>query len=551
MKKHLVFAVVPFLALGCGEDLKDENGDGIADGVREPDSVTVVTPATPKGTVSGQVLSTRYAPLDAVTVEMTVGSSAEVLSATTDAKGNFEFANVPAGAQVLLTFTRSGYATLRASSVVPSSAGNVPINDGNASFGPVVLAALDGTVQLNLLTPSGRPAAGARATLEVGTAGKVMGLSQFNNSSVVVEAQAGADGVVTFTGVPSPLEMDRLGVNYRVIVNALDTNGDGILEAGGTVVFYSGSDLATNGTIRTLALPQAYDTGRPLEIDYANLAALRSSGASTQPLDNMLRSGESIYIAFNQPVQPGSVIVGLSNEYGLAEGLSLSKTLLQGNTVLSLTPSGNLQAGREYNLYVRAVSAVSNQTQTKTVSFVVGDPASPPAISVDSTVRFYDANNNGQLNSGEVVVVNFNQAMIQRSSSVQVFFRADLNRDANTTSIGEWVDGNRNITGFPLATFEPPYLSGSSVILADPRPDFPTAAANNYSSRFYFQYLPATPPAGGTPLTFTSGQSANLVLAFGLLPSPSTDVYESAWGVPQTATVNVSATLVGIPMPTP
>jgi hypothetical protein len=550
MKKHLVFAVVPFLVLGCGDDLKDENGDGIADGVREPDSVTVVTPANPKGTVSGQVLSTKYTPLEGVTVEMTVGNSAEVVSATSDAKGNFEFTSVPAGAQVLLTFARQGYATLRASSIVPSSAGNVPINDGNASFGPVVLGALDGTVRVNLLTPSGRPAEGAKATLEVSNAGKVLGLSTFNNCSVVVDAQAGADGVVTFSGVPSPLEMDRLGVSYRVIVSALDANDDGILEAGGTVVTYSGADLATNGATRTLAMPQPYDTGRALEIDYTNISALRSTGASTSPQDNMLRSGESISIAFNQPVQPGSVTVGLANEYGLSEGLSLSKSLLQSNTVLSLTPSGNLQEGREYNLYVRAVSMVSNQSLTKTVSFVVGTPTTPPAIALDATVRFYDSNNNAQLNSGEIVVLSFNQAMVQRASTpVEAFFRANLDTTDRVTT-GEWVEGNRDIHGFQIAPLEPPYLSGSSAIFADPKPTFPPAAPNGYSSRYVFAYTP-TPPAAGSPLSFSSGQNVGIVLGFGLIISPATDVFESAWGVPQTTNVTVNATLIAIPPPTP
>lgn len=548
MKKHLVFAVVPFLALGCGEDLKDANGDGIADGVREPDSVTVVTPASPKGTVSGQVLGTRYTPLEGVTVEMTIGSSADAVAANTDAKGNFEFTDVPAGAEVLLTFSRPGFATLRSSSVIPSSAGNVPINNGNASFGPVVLAALDGTLKFNLLTPNGRPAAGAKASLHVDVAGKVLaGPSERTSSSVVVDADAGPDGVVTFSGVPSPLEMDRLNSQYKLIVNALDANGDGVLDAGGRIEEYSGATLATTGIVHTLALPAPSDTGAELEIDYTNLSSLLSAGASFSPQDNMLRSGEAIYIAFNQPVHPGSVTVGLANEYGLSEGLSLAKNLLQGNTILSLAPSGSLQAGREYNLYVRAVSAVSNQPISKTVSFVSGDPT-PPAINVDSTVRFYDLNNNGQLNSGEYVALSFNQVMLQRGSSVEVFFRGvELDGAPASTSVGEWVDGNRNITGFTLSTFEPPYLFGGGGVLADPRPDFPAASANGYSTRFLFRYL----PAGAAPTVFNSGNSVTLVLAFGLLRNPSSDVYESAWGVPQTSTVNVSATLVAIPMPAP
>jgi len=552
MKKHLVFALVPFLALGCGDEAKDENGDGIADGIREPDSVTVVTPASPKGTVSGQVLSTRNTPLDGVTVEMTVGSSAEVVSSSTDAKGNFEFKSVPAGAEVLLTFSRPGHATLRASARVPSAAGNIPINDGNASVGPVVLAALDGTVRVNVLTPSGRPAAGARAVLEVDAAGKLLGPSLPNNSSLVVEAQAGADGLVTFTGVPSPLEMTRLGTTYRVIVNALDTNDDGILEAGGMRDEFSGLDLIITGSIRTMSLPQPLGTGSSLRINYSNLSALRSVDPSLRPQDNMLRSGEAIYIVFSQPVQPGSVTVSLANEYGSSEGFSVAKTLLQGNTVVSLTPSGTLQAGREYYLLVRAVAAVGNAFISRSVPFVVGDPASPPAIAVDSTVRFYDTNGDTRLNSGEVVALSFNQVMFQRGvTGVQMFFRGvELDMTPATTSIGEWVDGNRNISGFPLLMSEP--LSPSSVPpLADPRPDFPVAAAtNSYSTRFNFRYAPVV-PVGGTPATFGNGSSVTLVMAFGLIPNPLVDVYESAWGVPQTANVTVNATLSAIQVPLP
>jgi len=541
MRKHLVFALVPFLALGCGDDAKDENGDGIADGIREPDSVTVVTPASPKGTVSGQVLSTRNTPLDGVTVEMTVGSSAEVVSATTDAKGNFEFKAVPAGAQVLLTFSRQGHATLRATSVVPSAAGNIPINDGNASFGPVVLGALDGTVRVNVLTQSGRPAAGAKAILQVDEAGKILGRDLPYSCSVVVEAQVGADGFVTFTGVPSAFEMVRLGGNYRVLVNALDTNDDGIIEASGRADTFTGLELATSG-YRTLTLTPPFDTSA-LRITNSNLAALRTAGASTRPLDNMLRSGEAIYIVFSQPVQPGSVTVSLANEYGLTEGLSLAKTFLQGNTVLSLTPSGTLQAGREYHLLVRAVSAVGNNFQSKTVAFVVGDPASPPDFAVDSTVRFYDTNNNGQLNSGEVVSLSFNQAMLQRGSAVQMFFRGANLDMTSATTIGEWVDGNRNTPGFPLVVSEP---QSSSPPFPDPRPDFPVSGANNgYSTRFNFAYQ----PVGATPLSFSNNSSVTLVMAFGLLPAPLADVYESAWGVPQTTNVTVNATLVAIPPP--
>lgn len=292
MKKHLVFAVVPFLALGCGEDLKDENGDGIADGVREPDSVTVVTPANPKGTVSGQVLGTNLAALADVSVEMTIGSAADPVAATTDAKGNFEFTDVPAGAQVLLTFSKAGYATLRASSTVPSSAGNVPINNGNASFGPITLAKLDGKMNFLVVRPDGRPAARAKGTLEATPAGSII-LSNGDNTSqvvstVVVEAETNDQGLLTFSGIPSAAELARLrngqGV-YKLFVSPItDTNG--VPETGGYVDSYFGSDVVANSTTRLIQLPFTRPQNTALNVESSNVGTLRGA-TDTDPLRNM------------------------------------------------------------------------------------------------------------------------------------------------------------------------------------------------------------------------------------------------------------------------
>ena len=84
--KKLAMALVPFLVVGCGAE--DANGDGIADGIQDPNNVSVVVPATPKGTVSGQVLTTQQRPLVGASVAMTIGS-ATVALATTDESGSF------------------------------------------------------------------------------------------------------------------------------------------------------------------------------------------------------------------------------------------------------------------------------------------------------------------------------------------------------------------------------------------------------------------------------------------------------------------------------
>ncbi len=64
-----------------------------------------------------------------------------------------------------------------------------------------------------------------------------------------------------------------------------------------------------------------------LASSYSNLAVLKG-GAATPQL-NMLKQGETIYVHFNQPVQPNSVVVGLTDEYG-SSNLSIAKGLRAG-----------------------------------------------------------------------------------------------------------------------------------------------------------------------------------------------------------------------------
>lgn len=550
--KKLVMAVVSLLAFGCGGP-EDENGDGIADGIRDPNNISVVVPAEPKGTVSGQVLTTQQKPLATANVTLTIGSELATKTVQTDADGNFAFRDIPGGAQVLLTFTKDGFATLRASSTVPTTAGNVPINDGNASFGPVILSELNGTVKFNVIGPDGRPASGVTGTLEVVPAGQVLfGLAERTTSRVVVEATADSSGVLTFDRVPRPIELTRLNGGYLLSINALDTNGDGIYEAGGMVTGYSASQLVAEGTVKTETLPYAYNPGVNLAVSHSNVAALK--GGSTNPQFNMIKPGENIYVVFNQPVQPNSVIAGLTDEYG-RETLAISKAVTSGGTVLTLTPGTALQPGKEYNLYVRAVANSSSSNGatpvSKTVAFFVGDLNQPQSISIEATARFYDTGyfngtatvgrNNNQLDSGEIVSISFNQVMRHAGGNyAYVYFDTDLNN--STTFIqGEWNPNDRNLTGFPLIPYEPQtFLSG---VPADPTPVFVGQPASGYTSRFIFPY-----GYGSTSYrSLNAGNAVPLVFAFGRLLSPATDVYESGWGVPQTANVTVSATLTAIP----
>ncbi|WP_224247549.1 carboxypeptidase-like regulatory domain-containing protein [Hyalangium gracile] len=551
--KKLVMALVSAMVIGCG-DPEDANGDGIADGVQEPNNVSVVVPATPKGTISGQVLTTQQKPLPGAAVTLTIGSAAPK-TVTADDSGNFAFTDVPAGAQVLLTFAKEGFASLRASSIIPNSAGNVPINNGNASFGPVLLSELNGQVKVLLVGPTGRPAEGARATLEVDPAGVVLfGLSEETSSKVVVEAVADAQGVLTFDRVPTPIEAQRLNGEYRLSVSPLDANGDGVFETGGLYTYYDAQTLLTGGTVKTESLPYGYATAGALSVTHSNVGSLKGTTSPipsfAHPLFNMVRPGENIYIVFNQAVQANSVIVGLTDEYGsVSQGVT--KTLSQGNTVLTLTPTQGIQVGKEYNLYIRAValngSANGGGSYSKTVPFFGGDAASPPNISIES-IRFQDrppsspANVNGRLDPGETVYVVFNQAMGRYGSeSAHVLFDADINSSGVVGDVGGEV-GNKDGTGFLLTASEP--LAPIQTKTPADKPVF-TIYSSGYTTRYSFTYT------GTQPLSPASAQ-ISLKVTFANITEPATSGYASIWGVPQTVelTGNILPTS-NIPPPAP
>ncbi|RKG75934.1 carboxypeptidase-like regulatory domain-containing protein [Corallococcus terminator] len=528
MKKHLLMAVLPLLSWGCG-DATDADNDGVADGIRDPNNVSVVVPSTPKGTVSGQVLGTNLQGLDGVTVAMTIGSQATGKSATTDASGNFVMTDVPAGAQVLLTFSKSGYATLRATSTVPSAAGTVPINNGNASFGPVTLAQLNSKLVFNVVTPQGRPAAGVKGTLEVDRAGSLI-LSNYDNtasvlSKVYVEATAGDDGVLTFNGVPSGAELARLNGSYNLWVSPMDANGDGIPETGGFVTSYSGASIVSTSITRVVNLPFARPQNVPLAVEGSNVGSLKAATVF-DPLNNLVRPGEPIYVYFNQPVQPGSLLVRLTDEYA-KESLAVTATVNAGGYSATINPgSGVVQEGKEYNIFVRAVSAEGGTNFTQTGFFFGGDQASPKAVTI-AELRYQETAALGtvaatQLNPTEVVYVNFSAPIRPPAgSTVQVFFDGDIDNDGKIgfNSFGEV--NNYSNQGFPLTLNEPfgPYVTRTPAEM----PVFGITSSQGYSTRYSFIY-------SGIALI---PSQVKLVVAFTKLPTVGTnEAYESIWGQP-------------------
>ncbi|RKH37587.1 carboxypeptidase-like regulatory domain-containing protein [Corallococcus sicarius] len=547
MKKFLMMAVLPLLVGGCGSDETDANNDGVVDGIRDPNNVSVVVPSTPKGTVSGQVLGTNLMPLADVTVSMTIGSQTSPKTATTDAAGNFVMTDVPAAAQVLLTFSKTGYATLRATSTVPAEAGTVPINNGNASFGPITLAQLNSSLRFHVVTPDGRPAAGAKGTLEVDKAGSIILGNYETGTSVVskvyVEATADEQGVLTFTGVPSGAELARLNGSYNLWVSPLDANGDGAPETGGFVTSYSGSSIVSTSVTRVINLPYTRPQGGALFIESSNVSSLKAP-VSTDPLNNMVRPGEPVYVYFNQPVQPGSMLVRLTDEYA-KESLPVTATVNNGGYSATISPgAGVVQEGKEYNLFVRAVSAEGGTNLTQTGFFFGGSQATPKAVTI-AELRYQEkdlppAATATQLNAGETVYVSFSAPLKNLSGyDVQVFFDADIdgNGRKGEYSVGEV--GNYSGQGFPLFINEPtgPYATRTPA----EKPVF-GIQPSTYSTRFSFVYPGSVALAPG---------QAKIVVAFSKQASNQgvNETYESIWGQP----MNVDLEATGIvlqPAPT-
>jgi hypothetical protein len=563
MKKTVAF-MLPWLVLtGCGTPVTDDNKDGVADGIRNPDNVSVVAPSTPKGTVSGQVLTTRLTPLSEATVDMTIGS-ASGRKATTDANGNFSFDDVPAGAQILLTISKPNFATLRATSTVPSSAGNIPINNGNASFGPVALAELNGSVRFALVLPNGRPAVNARATLEAVPSGAFV----LNNgniatssvvSSVVVSGVSNDQGIITFTGLPTAAELDRIGSylggaggRYRLWVDPVDANTDSNPETGGYTETINASAMLTGGSLRVIRLPYPQNASQNFSILASNIEVLRD-GNVKDPVRNMVRSGEPLFITFNHPLQQGSWLVLLTNESG-SQLLPATTSVGGLGNVLTVTPGNTVtfQEGQEYNIHVRAVSAQTGELLAVDGFFFAGNVASPMPLAL-SGIAYQETSAvaPARLDRGEVVYLTFNQGVEARTAGqvVEVFIDADID---NNGVIGNARGERGNARGVLAYACEPsthlpgPALDGTAANLptnAFAAPVFPFGASG-YTTRLCFTYT-----SGGAVTASLNPDTTTMYVRFDLMRTRTTNLYETIWGSPIISEFN--ARTAAIPAPPP
>ena len=534
MKRLILPALLACAA--CGTPPVDANKDGIADGIQTPNTVSVVAPVSPVGTVSGQVLDTRFQPLEGVNVSLATGGTPAVFAKTTStADGAFNFAGVPAGASVTLLLSKVGFGAVRLTTSVPAAAGQFPLDNGNANVGPVLLTTLDGTHKFSVLAATGKPAKGVKALLEVTPAGLLgANASGYGPSLGVTSAEATADdsGVLTFTGVPGAAELARIGGSAVLSVAPWDEDGDGRPDFRGQAQTFSGSTLYT--TPNPLLVLSDLRSTLPLAVQYSNLDSLATGG--TTLVRNQLRSTDLVWFAFNQQIAEASLTVKVVGE-DCGAVVATAKPTVRNGMVVSVAPqaAGGWDKGKEHNIEVRATSLESGRALSVTGFFFAADLAAPSPLGTTGQFLVKKAAGStmgGALQAGDELFVIFDSSItnLTAGAPARLFVNFDLNSNGSTgTATGDQAEyGAPFSTGWPLASAE---------LLADPTVGTFACVASNYTPRYRVS-VTSSLPSSGVPL------GTAVKVTFARDNSTSTG-FQTIWGQPVSG--EVSGTLTALP----
>lgn len=509
------------LALGCAGG-EDKNKDGVADGVRVPDSVSVVAPTQAVGSLSGQVVDSKLAPLADADIVIVLGKpeGASSYKTKSDAEGNFAVKNLPAPSSVQIIVSKADFGTVRVNSNVTGATGNFPVNDANTNIGQIGLFKLDGTFRVNVFLPTGRPAARAKAFMEVSSAGFQAFNGTYGSSAGTVSVEAAVDdqGVLTFTKLPNLVEMARMQANsftptLAVVVAGLDEDNDGRMEFVGTNANYSPRTYITSG-----ATPIILTDGRStssLSIVGSNLDGLASG--TNAPLRNLVRASEAIAVLFNQPVVESTLQVRVTEENC---GTAVASTkMLRAGTVLTIAPTAGWVANKEYNIAIRATSADNGTLLSRTGFFFVGELNSPTPLEATAQWGVKKAMGNtmgDRLQAGDDLWVVFNTPLrkIGSTADAKVFVSADLNNNGMVGGMNDNGEFGSTVSTITISADEP---------TADANNGTFGCTASNYTTRWRVNNLPI--PTGGIPIP------TNMKV---VLPRDvsTTAGYQTIWGAP-------------------
>lgn len=528
---RILLACVAFTLAACANP-QDLNGDGIADAEaakgRSPDTVSLIAPSTPIGSISGVVVNSLQAPLEGVNVTLVLGNGADASHTTkvsTSADGAYVFKGVPAGSQAQLLFSKTGYSSARVNGNVPGTAGNFPINDGNGNAGVVTLTQTASTLKFKVFTSNGVAAKGAKAYLEVNatsffTTSTPYGQTVGNFSGA---ADVDVDGNLTFANAPDVAEISRIGNNiqFSLTIGAVDTDGDMRIDALGALRQYTAVDLFINPD-RTIVLPDAR-SNQALAILATNLDSFNTASDSP-PYLNALKANDPITIVFNQPItQVDTTRIVKVVQEDCQTNVAVSVTQRAPN-VLSIAPTASWTLGNRYNIIVRATGLDTGTTVDFIGYFFAIDATAPRPISTSAAFQVRKTAVNTMSNAlqpGDLLYVVFDTPVTYQGGPVaRTYVNFDLNNDNQTggmTGIGEF-NGPAN-TGFPIFIAEQAQAT-------DPANGTFICKTSSYSSRWQI-----TIPALRFPSTNFIPASTGMKVQFAK-DSTSATTYQTAWGSP-------------------
>jgi hypothetical protein len=390
MKKLLLVASAMWL--GCSGD----SGSSVS-----------VGNSNPVGIVGGIIWdAATEMPLPGATVKIISGGKAQ--TATTDMDGLFSVTNVPAGL-FIATVSQMGYLTATVNSTLSGAVGNFPVSNPITTIGPIGLVKNDGTFAVKIVDQFGSP----QANISVTARPQVVWIN-FGNAqpgiigAYEVTATSGADGVVSFMGLPDYTSIGSLvSDNLPIDVPPALVSGSMTTYSflGGTFSFQVNHLVNSGGTIDTPIIKLAGPTTALSVLD-SNVDLLRGmtasqTGAPSLPAGTTppnpystvsvipyISTTGTITIEFNQVINKGTIRVAMWNEDG-----TVATTMMMAaanSNVLTLMPSAALTAGARYNLTlhvdaqtVAGQGGIARELNTTVPLFVA--PATGAAIKIFTT----------------------------------------------------------------------------------------------------------------------------------------------------------------------